>query len=342
VTSLSDAAVERLRRVAQMPDLRETRYELLGPLGRGGMASVWLARDRELEREVALKVIDPADRGPAAAARMLREARVMAGLEHPGILPVHDVGVLPDGRMYYAMKRVSGRRLDEMVRDGAPLPELLRIFERICEAVAFCHARGVIHRDLKPENVMVGSFGEVLVLDWGLAKLREGPRSEAAAPGEGDPAGPGSAPAAPPPPGATGHGAVLGTPGYMAPEQARGDVEATDERADVYALGALLHYLLVGAPPGPAPDPRRERPELARPLCAICLRALAPEPGRRYGGVPALLADMVALREGGAVAAYPQGLFGRMLRGAARYRVAVALVLAYLALRIAFIFWRRS
>src|SRR5260370_33375545 len=139
------------------------------------MGAVWAAEDTELGRRVALKVLPVWD--TASSELLLREARILAGLEHPGIVPVHDAGALSDGRVFYAMKLVHGQRLDQ-VQASMSRAELLRLFQRVCEPVAFAHARGVIHRDLKPENVMVGEFGEVLVMDWGIAKLRGSIRDE--------------------------------------------------------------------------------------------------------------------------------------------------------------------
>src|SRR6185295_3210603 len=158
---IPETAVERLAAMFRQPDVSGTRYEIIRELGRGGMGIVYLARDTALEREVALKVVDR----PSGAAT---EARIIARLEHPGIIPVHDCGELPDGRLFYAMKRVRGDRLDRWTASGHDLNERLSVFLRVCDAVAFAHAQGVIHRDLKPENVMVGEFGEVLVLDWGI------------------------------------------------------------------------------------------------------------------------------------------------------------------------------
>jgi serine/threonine protein kinase len=293
MTWLPDAAVERLREVAEWPDFDGTRYEILDRVGSGGMGSVYRARDRELDRKVALKVLSLPD--PESAARMIREARVIARLEHPGIVPIHDVGRLPDGRVFYAMKLVVGERLDQLVARGELLPGRLRAFERICEAVAFAHARGVIHRDLKPENVMVGPFGEVLVMDWGLARAGCAP-TEA-------------------------HGAVLGTPGYMAPEQARGDVASVGERSDIYSLGALLRFLLVGAP-------------LPRALDAVCRRAMAAEPEARYATATELAGEVARFLAGDAVLAYREGALGRVWRLARRHRAAVVVISAYLLMRL--------
>jgi len=168
---LSDKALTRLRSGADLPDVGGTRYRLIGQVARGGMGVVYAAEDELLQRRVALKVLEMPGSEGELANRLTREARVLARLEHPGIVPVHDVGTLPDGRVFYTMKFVEGQRLDHYIESLASAPDRLRIFLRICDAVAFAHARGVLHRDLKPANVMVGSFGEVLVMDWGLAKI---------------------------------------------------------------------------------------------------------------------------------------------------------------------------
>ncbi len=171
---LSDKALERLRDGGETPDLAGTRYRLLERVARGGMGVVYTAEDGKLQRRVALKVLDVPGTDGDLANRLIREARVLAALEHPGIVPVHDVGTLADGRVFYTMKFVEGNRLDKYIESVASFPDRLRIFLRICDAVAFAHARGVLHRDLKPANIMVGPFGEVLVMDWGLAP-RENP-----------------------------------------------------------------------------------------------------------------------------------------------------------------------
>jgi serine/threonine-protein kinase len=220
-------------------------YEVLGVLGQGGMGMVLRAHDPVLARPLAIKVLLRRHRGRAdAARRFLEEARLTGQLQHPAIPPVHEMGTLTDGRPFFAMKLIQGRTLAQLLGErpdpGADLPRFLGIFEAVCQAVAYAHSRGVIHRDLKPSNVMVGGFGEVQVMDWGLAKVLASPVS---APGAATlPAltGPGS-------PAFTQAGSVLGTPAYMAPEQARG--EPIDQRADVFGLGAILCEVLTGKPP---------------------------------------------------------------------------------------------
>ena len=217
---LADATLRHLKAVATWPAFADGRYEVVEEIGRGGMGTVYAARDTALERDVAIK-IGNAVPSSDLHARLTREAQVLARLEHPGIVPVHDWGLLADGRPFYVMKRVHGRTLRAFIEGEPPLNERLRVFERVCEAVAFAHARGVIHRDLKPDNVMIGDFGEVMVTDFGIAVAW------------GDPSG----------------SAIAGTRGFMAPEQSAG--EAVDERADVHALGAVLQAML---PPN-APKP---------------------------------------------------------------------------------------
>ncbi|MBY0396674.1 MAG: serine/threonine protein kinase, partial [Thermoleophilia bacterium] len=213
-------------------DLR--RHELLDAVGAGGMGEVYRTRDLPLGRDLALKVLRPAfARDRAAERRFLREARITAGLQHPGIVPVHNLGRLADGRLFFTMKLVRGQTLHQLLRDKAA--GLLSVFERVCEAVGYAHGQGVIHRDLKPANIMVGAFGEVQVMDWGLANRGHKPTEEASAGLAADEDD------------STQAGTVMGTPAYMPPEQARG--EPLDERADVFALGAILCETLTGEPP---------------------------------------------------------------------------------------------
>jgi serine/threonine protein kinase len=249
VTWLSDDAVARLRDAAELPDLTGTRYDFVGELGRGGMGIVYEVTDTELQRNVAMKV---------ASEDWVREARIIARLEHPGIVPLYDAGTLADGRFYYTMKLVRGLRLDEWVKQEHGLTERLRLFARICEPVAFAHEHGVLHRDLKPQNVMVGELGAVLVMDWGVARAAD-----------------------------QHDGVVAGTLGYMSPEQARG--ERVDVRSDVYALGAMLRVLIGNAPrplmaivrKAMSDDPAL-RYESVRALRADVLRFLDNEPVSAY------------------------------------------------------------
>src|SRR5881392_1508513 len=258
---LSDQALKRLRDGAEMPDLAGTRYRLLERIARGGMGVVYAAQDENLQRRVALKVLDVPGTDGDLANRLVREARVLAALEHPGIVPVHDVGTLADGRAFYTMKFVEGQRLDKYIVSVTSIPDRLRVFHRICEAVAFAHARGVLHRDLKPENIMVGAFGEALVMDWGVAKVLRGIDAGGTRADDEDAV----SPDAPGVAARTGHGAVLGTPGYMAPEQARGGANQLDERADIYALGAILWFLITGSAPSESLTADIRRDAASRP-----------------------------------------------------------------------------
>ena len=326
MTRLDAAGIRRLREALDAPDLGDDRYRVIEPLGRGGMGTVYLAEDRLLRRPVALKVLHVEDLSDEGVERMTREAHTLARLEHPGIVPVHDVGRLPDGRVFYAMKRVRGERLDRHVSAATPMAERLRLFLKMCEAVAFAHDAGVLHRDLKPENVMVGEFGEVLILDWGVAKWT----GDREAPGNPDASAHSLAGSR-----ETTPGTILGTPAYMAPEQARGDSAAVDARTDVHALGATLWFLLAGAPPGQG---------VARPpaLAAICVRAMASDPALRYPSVVELASDVQRWLDGSRPLAHREGPLERAGRFATRYRVAIGLVLAYLVGRaLLWIFMRR-
>jgi serine/threonine protein kinase len=170
---LSDTVLDHLRSIVGLPDLTGTRYEIESELGRGGLGVVYAVRDRDLDRRVALKVLDSALAG---------EAKLIAGLEHPAIVPIYETGTLPDGRLFYAMKLVTGARLDHYLAAASSLAERLRILRRVGEALAFAHSRGVIHRDLKPQNIMVGEFGEVYLMDWGVEAVRGTPAFRAPEP----------------------------------------------------------------------------------------------------------------------------------------------------------------
>jgi serine/threonine protein kinase len=295
---IPDAVLQHVSAVSDEPDLSRTKYRLLRPLGRGGMGTVYAAADTELEREVALKV-SVGVQSAETCLRLRREAHVIARLEHPGIVPVHDVGILPDGRVYYVMKLVRGVRLDRWASEARDRRAVLSLFQRIGEAVAFAHAHRVLHRDIKPENVMVGAFGEALVMDWGIAK-----ELDAAEPTEP-------------------RGMVVGTPGYMAPEQARG--EPLDARTDVYGLGALLSFLLGDdAPPAP--------------LASIRARATAETPASRYPSALALVEDVGRFLDGTRVHAHDETLFERTVRFAAGHRVVLSLAAAYVFVRLLIVY----
>jgi serine/threonine protein kinase len=332
VTGLSDAAVTRLRSLGRWPAFESGRYTVLEEIGRGGMGTVYLARDEELGREVAIKIPN-ALASAELERRLAREARVLAALEHPGIVPIHDFGRLADGRLFYVMKRVKGRTLREHLPDVAPDPdddgERLRLFERILEPVAFAHAQGVIHRDLTPRNIMVGTFGEVMVMDWGVAKVSDGDNRQSSIVSRE------SSVPVPIVSHSRQSSSVVGTVGFMAPEQARGVGEAVDHRADVYGLGAILFFLFTGRDPAGDGDPvagLRQR-GVARPLAAICGRALEKDAGARYQTVAALAADVAAYRTGRAVSAYRETVLERAVRFARPHRTAILLVLAYVIMR---------
>ena len=316
---LSDRVIDHLRDVAAEAETGAPRYTLLDEIGRGGMGVVYRAHDDVLDRDVAVKVLGEGAADPDLAARLRREAHVLARLEHPGIVAVHDAGTLPDGRAFYVLKLVRGASLVDHVAGVERLDTRLSVFERICEAVAFAHANGVVHRDIKPANVMVGSFGEVLVLDWGLAKGADDrglPGTEVPGPRE------------------TGASTIAGTPGFMAPEQARG--EAVGRAADVHALGALLVWMLTERAPEGSTDHvstlLRARGTPVR-LRAIALKAMAAASADRYPDAAALASDVARWRAGLPVSAHRETVLERVGRFVSTYRTPILLVLAYLVMR---------
>ncbi len=248
---------------AELSDARAGigRYQIHGEIARGGVGVVLRGRDIDLGRDVAMKVLlaDHQSR-PAMVQRFMEEAQITGQLQHPGVLPVYELGLRDDRRPFFTMKLVRGRTLSALLQERtAPLDDLSRflgIFEHICQTIAYAHSRGVVHRDLKPSNVMVGAFGEVQVLDWGLAKVIRTDPSD----GSGPVSSAADTEMAPEPGEAietvrsdsdihSVAGSVMGTPAYMPPEQARGDIDEIDERCDVFSLGAILCEILTGAPP---------------------------------------------------------------------------------------------
>ncbi len=299
------------------------RYEDLGLLGEGGMGEVRRVLDRDLNRVMAMKIIRPellAHR--TVVARFVEEAQCSAQLQHPGILPVHELGILPDGRCYFTMREVVGRSLAAMIEEvhaasprtvwqtapsGWSFRRLVDAFVKVCDAVGYAHARGVVHRDLKPSNVMVGEHGEVLVVDWGLAKVLTAAGEATADVVVTHASARGGL--------GTQMGAVAGTPAYMSPEQARGALDRITPRTDVYALGAILYEILSGRPPfdGPnayavvemvangAPDVVGRGPAgppLPPELVAVCERAMARDPLDRHRDSGALAAEVTAWLDG--------------------------------------------
>jgi serine/threonine-protein kinase len=336
------------------------RFQILRPHARGGLGEVSVALDGELHREVALKqIVESHADDPRSRHRFLQEAEITGGLEHPGIVPVYSLGTYADGRPYYAMRFIRGESLKEAIarfhndeavkkhpgRRSLELRKLLRRFIDVCNAIDYAHSRGILHRDLKPANIIMGKHGETLVVDWGLAKPlgRTDPRSHAdertllpaSSSGSGE----------------TLPGSALGTPGYMSPEQARGDLERLAPRSDVFSLGATLYCLLTGRPPFEGDDmdavlrkarwgefagPRQLDRTIDPGLEAVCLKAMTFAPEHRYATCRALADDIERWTAGQPVTAWEEPLWRRVRRRARRTVTAatVALLTALVGLVI--------
>ena len=329
----------------------ETRYRPQSFHAKGGLGEVWRAEDEELHREVALKRIQERHRGNAESLRrFLREAEITAKLQHPGIVPVHGLGRDADGRPCYAMRFVEGGTLDDALKrfheaDRQPgrnagerslaLRELLNRFIAVCNTVAYAHSRGILHRDLKPGNIMLGDYGETLVVDWGLAKPFARTELERST-GEAT-----LMPAATEdcPEGGTQHGRALGTPAYMSPEQAAGRWDVVGPASDVFSLGATLYAILTAQPPyrgptqeivlhqarhGEFPTPRKVKPDVPRALEAICLKAMALKPEDRHATARELGADVEKWLADEIVSAWLEPFTDRARRWMRRHRAMVA------------------
>ncbi len=360
----------RLRRPSRITE-RE-RYSIKREFARGGQGRIMIARDNVVGREVALKELLPElqeqeGKGTPATAgsetigvveRFLREAKVTGQLEHPNVVPVYEIGRQESGSLYYTMKFVRGQTMAERLRDidRLQLPKekklalrlkLLEAFQGICNAVAFAHSRGVIHRDLKPQNIMVGDFGETVLLDWGLARVKgqddkigkqltlvaTNMLSESLMKQNAD--------------GLTVDGTVFGTPHYMPPEQARADLREIDEQSDVYSLGAILYEILTGVPPydgptagfilqqvlsGPPRKIKEREPHAPPDLVALCELAMAHDKGRRMKTALQLAGEIQAYRDGGQLKIYNYGAFEQARRALLRHRGAVVSALVMLLL----------
>ena len=344
VASSATLAAPTQGQLPELPIVSTVHYRAARELARGGMGRIVAAEDQRLGRAVALKeLLEPS---PEQFGRFQREALITARLQHPGIVPVYEAGRWPSGEPFFAMKLVSGRPLDRVIADAATLEHRLALLPQIAaatDAIAYAHSQRVIHRDLKPANILVGEYGETVVIDWGLAKSLDdldGPPSEhrvaRTAPPAGEPgrvSDGGSSTL-------TVAGAVMGTPAYMAPEQARG--EQVDQRADVFALGAMLYHLLAGVPPYNArtatdviaaaalgrvvPLASRERGAPVD-LVAIVSRAMAPVPADRYADAGELATELRRFLTGQLVSAHHYTAGERVGRFVRRYRAAVIIAM---------------
>ena len=325
----------------QPPVHANARYALDREIARGGMGRVFEGRDLRLQRTVAIKMLraqgpSQASINASLAARFEREVKLAARLQHPGIVPVYDAGFWPSGEPFLVMKLVLGQSLARVIRDADSPADRLALLPHVlaaAEAIAYAHDQGIVHRDLKPSNILVGAFGETVVVDWGLAKdLRAGAAAEP------DSDGHSTAPAFD---GDTAAGAVVGTPSFMPPEQAAG--HPVDPRADVYALGAILYYVLAGTSPQPASaaPPAAARGAIARPvpladlepglpqdLLAIVTKALTADAAGRYPSAFELADDLKRFAGGQLVVARDYSPGAHVMRFVARHPVAVGAALA--------------
>jgi len=368
--SAGPVLLETIGETRSETDQSKSRYTWVSEVGHGGLGKVWLARDNDLAREVALKEIKPGSASSEAVRRLLKEAQITGQLQHPNIVPVYEVN--RGSRPFYTMKLVKGETLAQAIAqhhaarragrvDPLSLPKLLNVFVKVCDALAYAHARGVIHRDLKPDNVVLGDYGEAIVLDWGLARLQNGADEEALPVTLTDDAQSEQ----------TRAGATLGTPAYMAPEQARGRVDQMDHLTDIYGLGAILFEILTGksphqltpqSPPSPlapsgraaggegpplsplnrmaallvqiadgeTPRARDRLPEVSPALDAVCAKAMARTKADRYATVRDLAADVQRYLADEPVSVWAEPLSVRAQRWMKQHRTAVTSLAATL------------
>ncbi|MFO0968416.1 MAG: serine/threonine-protein kinase [Gemmataceae bacterium] len=369
--------VEKFRGLFEPPSVETPsavpaeRYQRLTKHATGGLGQIWIARDNHIGRDVALKELkqETVQHG-SLRRRFVEEARITGRLEHPGIVPVYELVQSATQPPYYVMRFIKGRTLAQAIKtyheaarqnrsDRLALTGLLQAFLAVCQALAYAHAQGIIHRDLKGQNVILGDFGEVIVLDWGLAKQMGTPAEEAT--GATPTAAVAAAPSSPgdTPTSLTRAGEIMGTPAYMAPEQAAGKQDLIDARTDVYGLGAMLYEILTGAPPFRLADPRfdspqatmrdsalkdflrrvqqetprppRElRPSTPRALEAVCLKALSKEPAGRYASAAELAQEIQRYLADEPVAACRERWWQRAARWGRRHRTAVVAAVAVL------------
>jgi len=331
------------------------RYTIKGEKARGGMGRLLVAFDGHIGREIAIKELlcdateekgtekTPSGPSKAVKARFLREARVTGQLEHPSIVPVYEIGQHPDGTCYYAMRMVKGRNLSQAIKASRDLNERLKLLPHLhdlCNAIAYAHSKGVIHRDIKPENVMIGEFGETVVLDWGLAKVKG--QSDIGA----EKLGKGLELLRDAEAGKTVAGHAFGTPAYMPPEQAMGEIEEIDEKSDIYSLGAVLYEILTGQPPHTGltafdviakvlndpivPTVQRDR-RIPKELGAVAEKALNKRKEDRYPSALAIASDIESYMAGGRVGAYEYSSWELAKKFVARNKMVSALIVALVA-----------
>ncbi|MFH1653854.1 MAG: serine/threonine-protein kinase [Pseudomonadota bacterium] len=308
---------------AESSKLFPGRYEIRGMVGRGNLGRVFLAFDKNIEREVAAKELsgDPEHKAyQIGLMRLIREAKITGALEHPGIVPIYDFGTKSDGTFYYTMRRIAGIPLYQAINEcKSPTPEesfkkrikLLDSFIDVCDALGYAHSKGLIHRDLKPEHIILGKFGETVILDWGLVK-KVGDKDELSLDTDADISKYLSQDV-------TVDGTVLGTPSFMSPEQANPKHGAIDQRSDVYSLGCILYVILTGEKPyqrdrehlferlqssDPSPSPKKVVPYIPRELCAICEKAMAKQSAFRFENASELANELKAYRDGRLISIY--------------------------------------